>query len=54
MSEVLSHMKKIRAGHWSAVTRMLGQISTALEADPPDIDRLALLKLTLNENFEQT
>ena len=52
MAEVLSRKRKIRAGHRSAVTRMLGQISTALEADPPDIDRLALLKLTLNEKLE--
>ena len=50
--EALPRKRKIRAGHRSAVTRMLGQITAALEATPPDLDRLALLKMTLNEKLE--
>ena len=48
----LSRKKKIRAGHRSTVTRTFGDISTALSSDTPDRDRIARLKLTLNEKLE--
>ena len=49
--EALSRKKKIRAGHRASTTRMLGQITAALE-DTRDRDRLALLKLTLNKKLD--
>ena len=52
MTEALPRKKRIRAGHHSSATRILGQITTALEGTPPDQDRLALLKLTLNAKLE--
>ena len=48
----LSHKKKIRAGHRATVTRTLGDIATTLSSDAPDRDRIARLKLTLNEKLE--
>ena len=44
--------KKIRAGHRATVTQTLGDIATTLESDTPDRDRLASLKLTLNEKLD--
>ena len=52
MTEALPRKKRIKAGHRSSATWILGQITTALEDTPPDQDRLALLKLTLNEKLE--
>lgn len=51
-TEALPWTKRIRAGHHSLATRILGQITTALEGTPPDLDRLGPLKLTLNEKLE--
>ena len=48
----LSRKKKIRAGHRATVTRTLGEIATALSGEAPDLDRIARLKLTLNEKLE--
>ena len=48
----LSRKKKIRAGHRATVTRTLGEIATALSGEAPDRDRIARLKLTLNEKLE--
>ena len=50
-AEALRRKKSIRAGHRASATRILGHITTAL-ADTPDPDRLALLKLTLNEKLD--
>ena len=49
--EALSQKKEIRADHRASTTRMLGQITTALEGSP-NRDQLALLKLTLNEKLD--
>jgi hypothetical protein len=48
----LSRKKKIRAGHRATVTRTLGDVATALGSETPDRDRLARLRLTLNEKLE--
>ena len=52
MAEALSRKKKIRAGHRATVTRTLGDIATILSSATPDRDRIARLKLTLNEKLE--
>ena len=51
-AETLSRKKKIRAGHRATVTRTLGDIATTLDSDTPDWDRIASLKLTLNEKLD--
>ena len=51
-AETLSRKKKIRAGHRATVTRTLGDIATTLDSDTPDRDRIASLKLTLNEKLD--
>lgn len=48
----LSRKKKIRAGHRATVTRTLGDVATALDSETPDRDKIARLKLTLNEKLE--
>ena len=45
----LSSKKKIRR---ATVTRTLGEIATALSSEAPDRDRIARLKLTLNEKLD--
>ena len=44
--------KKIRAGHRATVTQTQGDIATTLDSDTPDRDRIASLKLTLNEKVD--
>ena len=51
-AEGLAQKKKVRAGHKASATRILGQISSALEKTPPDADRLSLLKLSLTEKLD--
>lgn len=51
-AEGLARKKRVRAGHKASATRILGQISSALEKTPPDADRLSLLKLTLTEKLD--
>ena len=51
-AEALARRKRIRAGHRASVTRILGQITPALDETPPDTDRLSLLKLILNEKLD--
>ena len=50
-AEALQRKKKVRAGHRASATRTLGQIATALDA-PADLDRLPILKLTLEEKLK--
>lgn len=51
-SEALTRKKRIRSGHRASATRILGQITTSLAGTPPDIDRLSMLKLTLEEKLD--
>ena len=44
--------KKIRAGHRASATRLLIQVDDALAASPTDSDKLAQLKLSLQEKLE--
>ena len=44
--------KKIRADHRASATRLLNQIDGALGATPTDSDKLAQLKLSLQEKLE--
>ena len=51
-AEALAQRKRIHAGHKASATRILGQIASALAETPPNVDRLSLLKLTLNEKLD--
>ena len=51
-AEALARRKKIRAGHKASTTRILGQVTSALDDTPPNAHRLSLLKLTLTEKLE--
>ena len=46
--------KRVRAGHRASATRIQGQITTALGATPPNVERLSMLKLTLEAEAEDT
>ena len=46
-AEALQRKKRVRAGHRASATRIQGQITTALGATPPNVERLSMLKLTL-------
>ena len=46
-AEALQHKKRVHAGHRASGTRIQGQITTALGATPPNVERLSMLKLTL-------
>ena len=50
--EALPRKKKIHAGHRASTTRLLNQIDGALGATPTDSDKLAQLKLSLQEKLE--
>lgn len=50
--EVLARKKRSRAGHRASATRMIDQATTAMGADPLDMDRLSLLKRMLEEKIE--
>ena len=46
-AEALQCKKSVCAGHRASATRIQGQITTALGATPPNVERLSMLKLTL-------
>lgn len=51
MAEALAKRKRIRAGHRASATKTIRQIEDILASEAPDKERLALLRLTLNEKF---
>ena len=48
----LQRKRKVRAGHRGSATRMQRQVATTLGTSPPDLDKLAMLKLTLEEKLK--
>ena len=52
MTEALAKKKRIRAGHKASATKTIRQIEDVLTDEPPDPERLSLLRLTLNEKLE--
>ena len=51
-AEALQRKKKVRAGHRASVTRTQGRVAATLGASPPDLDKLSMLKLTLEEKLK--
>lgn len=49
---LIQNKKRLRTGHRSSTTRTLGQIAAALGESPADLERLAILKLTLKEKLK--
>ena len=53
MAEALARKKRIRAGHKASTTKTIRQIDDTLASEePPDRERLSLLRLTLSEKLE--
>jgi len=49
--EQLSRKKRVRAGHRASATKIIGKIEDVLAVDPPNVERLSQLKLTLTEKL---
>jgi hypothetical protein len=52
MAEVLAKKKRIRARHKASATKTIRQIEDIFASETPDMERLLLLRLTLNEKLE--
>ena len=52
MAEALTIKKRIQAGHKGSAMKTAHQITEVLEGDPPDHDRLSLLRATLKEKLD--
>ncbi len=52
MAEGLVRKRRIRAGHKASATRIVRHIDDILDSETRDMERLSLLRLTLNEKLE--
>ena len=48
----LTHLKNVRAGHKSVLTKKLRDLEDALKATPPDKDALEQFKVSLQEKLD--
>ena len=48
----LTHLKNVRAGHKSVLTKKLRDLEDALKATPPDKDTLEQFKVSLQEKLD--
>ena len=47
----LARKKRVRGGHKASVTRMVHDVKDLFTTDPPDVTRLAQIKMSLQEKL---